>query len=279
VRRFLIFLLGISSISAAIVLTPNLAFANHQEDVLGVASEETLSIPPTAEGPGLILPNSPLFFLDQIKQEFRLLLAFTPEQKAKIHSAIAGERLAELQVMLAKNNVAGIRTALQGISDNFKAASEDLVNAKLTGRNINLLTKEINDSIKAKQVTLSTLELQATGEIKAQVVAAKEALKIAKVKIEENLPTDLMMNETIDDLNQEIGDNVNKAKVSAVGINRAIEVLTRLASEAAVKDQPARREALLHAIDVKNLVSEFQRASVSLSKEIPATTPAKIIKK
>lgn len=272
-RKLFIFLLSISLTSAIIVLSSNSVLANHQEDVLGVASTEVLSIPPTAEGPGLVLPDSPLFFLDRIKQEIRLLLAFTPEQKAKIHNAVAGERLAELQIMLAKNNVSGIRIALQGVSDNLKGASEDLDNAKLTGRNISLLAKEINDSIKAKQQAFSVLEAKATGEIKAQVMAAKEALKIAKVQAEENLPADLLMNETIDDLNQEIGDNVNKAKVSVTGINRAIEVLTRLASEAAQRNQPAREAALIHAIDVKNLVNEFQKASVSLQKEAPTPTP------
>jgi hypothetical protein len=288
VRKFLIFLLGISSISAVAVFAPNSAFANHREDVLGVASTSTLSIPPTAEGPGLVLPNSPLYFIDKIKQKFRLLLVFTPEQKAKVNNAIAGERLAELRLMLAKNNISGIRVSLQGISDSLKAASEDLADAKLTGRDVTSLAKEINDSIKDKEKTLSVLELQATGEIKAQVTAAKEALKIAKVQAEENLPADLLMNETIDDLNQEIRDNINGAKVSATGINRAIDVLTRLASEAryrtasgeaAVENQPARQEALTHAIEVKSLVSEFQKASISLSREVPATPAAKSVKK
>lgn len=270
VRKFFIFLLSVSLTSAVAVLSANSVSANHQEDVLGVASSPTMSIPPTSEGPGLVLPDSPLFFLDRLKQEFRLLLAFTPEQKATIHNSIAGERMAELQLMLAKNNIPGIRTALQGVSDNSKGASVDLANAKLTGRNISLLAKEINDSIKEKQKTLSGLEQQSNGEIKAQVRAAKEALKIAKVSVEENLPADLLMNETIDDLNQEISDNINNATGSARGINRAIEVLTRLASEAAVRNQPARQAALIHAIEVKSLVAEFQKASTSLQKDTSA---------
>jgi len=279
VRKLLIFLLSVSLTSVIIFLSSNSVFADHKEDILGVVSTPTLSIPPTAEGPGLVLPDSPLFFIDRIKQEFRLFLAFTPEQKTKIHNAIAGERMAELRIMLAKNNVAGIRTALQGVSDNLKEASEDLDNAKLTGRNISLLAKEINDSIKEKQKSLSVLEKQAAGEIKAQVIATKEALKTAKVDVEENLSPDLLMNEAIDDLNQEIDDNINKATSSARGINRAIEVLTRLASEAAQKDQPTRQEALIHAIDVKNLINEFQKASVSLQKEIPVTVIPKSTEK
>lgn len=278
-RKLLIFLLSVSLTSVIVTLSSGLVLADHQEDVLGVASTPTLSIPPTSDGPGLVLPNSPLFFLDKIKQEFRLLLAFTPEQKAKIHNAIAGERLAELQIMLAKNNVPGIRIALQGVSDNLKAAAIDLTNAKLTGRDIKLLTKEINDSIKEKQKALSVLDEQANGEIKAQAQAAREALKIAKVQAEENLPADLLLNETIDDLNLEIGDNVDKAKLSVTGINRAIDVLTRLASEAAVKNQPARQAALIHAIDVKNLISEFQKASVSLQKEASPAATSKAGKK
>lgn len=267
-RKLFIFLLSVSLTSAVVVLSPSSVFANHQEDVLGVASAATLSIPPTTEGPGLVLPDSPLYFLDQIKQEFRLLLAFTPEQKATIHNAIAGERLAELQIMLVRSNVSGIRTALQGVSDNLKAASNDLADAKLTGRNIDLLAKEINDSIKEKQKILTVLEEQATGEIKVQVMAAKEALKIAKVKAEENLPADLMVNETIDDLNQQINDNINSANLSAAEVNRAIGVLTKLASTGAVKNQP----------DVKDLISEFQKASISLQKETPATVGAKSVK-
>lgn len=273
--RSFIFLLSVGLASSVAVLSSNPVFANHQRDVLGVASTPILSIPPTSEGPGLILPNSPLFFLDELKQQVRLFLAFTPEQKAKIHAAVAGERLAELQLMLAKNNVPGMRIALQGISDNLKEASKDLSNAKLTGRNINLLAKEINDSIKEKQKSLSVLEKEASGEVKAQVQAAKESLKVSKIKAEDYLPADLLINEMEEDLRLEIDDNISKAKVSATGINRAIDVLTRLASEAAQRNQPRRYEALLHAIEVKNLVSQFQNASTRLQIPTPTPTPSK----
>lgn len=276
-RKFLIFILSVSLFSAIVLLSSNQVLANHQEDVLGVESMPILSIPPTAEGPGLVLPNNPLFFLDQLKQEIRLLLAFTPEQKAQVHNAVAGERLAELQLMLAKNHVGGVRIALQGISDNLKAASEDLSDAKLTGRNISLLAKSINDSIKEKQRSLSVLEAVAVGEVKAQVMAAKESLKASKVKVEDHLPSDLLINEMEEDLGLELSDNINKAKVSGEGINRAIDVLTRLASEAATQNQPRRYEALMHAIEVKNLVSQFQNASTKLQKTVPTPTktPAK----
>lgn len=256
------------------MVAANPVSANHLEKVLGVESMPTLSIPPTAEGPGFLLPDSPIFFFDLLKQEVRLLLALTPEQKANVHNAVAGERLAELQLMLAKNNVGGVRIALQGISDNLKMASDDLAAAKLTGRNISLLAKSINDSIKEKQKALSALEKQATGEIKAQTQAAKESLKVSKVKLEDNLPADLLINEMEEDLRLEIDDNINKAAHSALGINHAIDVLTKLASEAAAQNQPRRYEALIHAIEVKNLVTQFQNASTRLQGQLPTPTKA-----
>lgn len=270
-RKFLIFLLSVSLTS---LVAASSVSAHHLEAVLGVEEMPILSIPPTAEGPGFLLPDSPIFFIDQLKQEVRLLLALKPEQKAKVHNAVAGERLAELQIMLAKNNPVGVRIALQGISDNLKAAAGDVAVAKLTGRNISLLAKEINDSIKEKQKSLSSLEKEALGELKAQVMAAKESLKVSKVKVEDNLPPDLLINEMEEDLSMEINDNISKASHSAVGINRAIDVLTRLASEAAQKNQPRRYEALIHAIEVKNLVSQFQNASTKLQKEAPASNAA-----
>lgn len=271
-RKLFIFLLSVSLTSVIFALSSGSALALSAREVLGDSTvQQPLSIPPTAEGPGLVLPNSPLFFLDLLKQDFRLLLAFTPEQKAKIHNSVAGERLAELQIMLAKDNVPGIRIALQGVSDNLKSASEDVVNAKLTGRNITLLAEEINTSIKEKQKVLSALELLAGGEIKAQVQAAVESLQVSKIAVEDNLPADLLVNEIGDDLNLQLNGNINNAKISAAEINHAIDVLTRLASEAAASSQQARQEALTHAIDVKNLVAEFQKASVNLQKEILAS--------
>jgi len=278
-KKLFILLLSVSFAAAVIIFSSGSVFADHQMDVLGVASAPTLSIPPTAEGPGLVLPNSPLFFIDSLKQEFRLLLAFTPEQKAKIHNAIAGERLAELRIMLIKNNVPGIRIALQGVSDNLRGAAEDVTNAKLTGRNINLLAKEINDSIKEKQKVLTDLIPQATGEIKIQVAAAREALKTAKVQVEENLPVNLLMNETIDDLNQLITENIDKASFSAAEINRVIGVLTRLGSES-VGQNKTFQDVSTHIVDIKNLINEFQKTSSSLQKVTPAATAgAKPVKK
>lgn len=227
--------------------------AHHQKQVLGAETEnQQFSIPPTVEGPGLILPDSPLFFLDQLKQTTRLLLAITPEARAKVRADIAGERLAELRFMLAKNNQKGIQTALDGVSQNLQKAGEDLAAAKLTGRNISDLARVINLSVKEKQGSLDVLESQATGELRIRVKAIQGGLMEAKVKIEDSLPEDELENEIRDDLNRLVQRRVREASASAREVEHELEELRKEASESAQKSLKRREEALRKAIEEKN---------------------------
>ncbi len=227
--------------------------AFHQRQVLGDStSSSEISIPPTVEGPGLILPDSPLFFLDQVKQNVRLLLAFTPEAKAKVHKDIAGERMAELRFMLAKNNQQAVRTALLGVSDNLKKATEDVSAAKLTGRNVSIIAKSINDDIKAKREVLDILQRQGGGELKSQAKSVDEALKTAKVEVEDALPEAELENEIRDDLERNASLEVREASESAREIKRDLEELDKQANEAAGKALKRREEAVKKAIEERN---------------------------
>lgn len=231
----------------------SVSYAHHKERVLGTAtSSSNIQLPPTTEGPGYILPDSPFFFLDKLKQQTRLVLAFTPEAKAKLHTKIAGERLAELKFMLAKNNKKGINTALDGVADNFKKATEKLTEAQLSGKDIKILAKEINDDIKLKRKSLDLLEIKSDGEIKARVKLVQESVEEAKVEVEEILPEEDIEKEVMDTLNRKTEREINDATESAINMSRAIEVLTREASDAAAKSQERREQALLQAIERKN---------------------------
>ena len=104
--------------------------------------------------------------------------------------------------------------------------------------------------------------LKSNGEFKKQVQATKEALKVAKVEIEDHLSEDLLDQEIEDDLNQEIEESIDEATSSAKGLGHTIDVLTRLASQAAEKQQAKREEALRHAIEAKNeaLIKQQEKA-------------------
>lgn len=229
-------------------------FANKRSSRILGASTSNLQMPPTAEGPGLLLPDSPFYFLDNLKQNTRLFLAFTPEQRAKIHSDIAGERLAELRFMLAKNNKNGIRTALQGVSDNLQNAANDVGQAQLSGRDVSKLAKDINDKIKAKQQTLDILDSQAVGEIKALVKATDESLMGAKIKTENALSQDELQKEIQNDLNRDIEKEIQDASDSADELKDDLDELNKEASDAAKNSLKRREDALKKAIEGKNEV-------------------------
>ncbi len=251
-KRLYVFL-SLAFTSLLILVSVGKAYANHQAQVLGASTASAdLSIPPTTEGPGLILPDSPLFFLDQLKQDFRLLLAFTPETKAKIYKDIAGERIAELRFMLAKNNLNAAKVALDGMASNLKNAAAEVNQAKLTGRNVDTLAKTINDDIKAKQETLDLLESQSVGEIKAQVTSAQESLLRAKVEVEDSLPEQELKNEIKSDLTRKAERKVDEASDSARELQRDLDELNKEAAEASRNSLGAREKAIKKAIEEKN---------------------------
>lgn len=229
---------------------PTFAF-QHQilNEVLGDATSSALpQIPPTSDGPGLILPDSPLFFLDQWKQNIRLFFAFTPEAKAQVHASIAGERLAELRFELAKNNVAGVNTDLTGIAQNLQAAASDVAAAQFAGKNVSILAKTINDNIKAKQTTLDILQANTGGSLNLQVQQVQQSLFESKVQVEDSLPEDQLQAEVKADLARRIAQRVSNASESAQLLEKDLADLAKEASDSAQRSLEARREALKEAI-------------------------------
>lgn len=230
-----------------------LAFAHHQKQVLGdVTSSSQLLLPPVTSGAGFILPDSPLFFLDKMFQRIRLVLAFTPERKAKTHAQIAGERLAELRIMLARNDSEAISMTLSNLTQEVSQMSTALSDAAAGGSDVSLLAKQFNETIKTQRKILGILKDQTDGALKLQLKTAREKLKEAKVEVEDELPEDELENEIEEDINEEIEDEVEEASMSAKRLDHAIDVLSKLASQAAEKRQTRREEALRHAIEVKD---------------------------
>lgn len=239
------------------------ASAHHRKEVLGdTTTPSDVKFPQIASGPGFFLPDSPFYFLDQISQGVKVAFAFSPERKAQIRSQIAGERLAELRVMLERDDKQGIQTALRNFTHESELAAEAISDAGArSGTDVRGLAKELNTTIKAHRKVLKELEKQTSGDLKLQLKASRESLKRAKVEIEDELPEDEFEKELQEDLDEIIEDEVEEASRSAKGLEHAISVLEKLASQAAEKNQPAREAALRRAIEKKNakLQSQEQR--------------------
>lgn len=229
------------------------ALAHHKEQVLGQAtSASELVFPPTTAGTGFLLPDSPLFFLDETFQTIRLLVAFNAENRARVRSLIAGERLAELRVMLSRNDFDGINNALTGLTRHIALASADLTDAAAQGNDVALLAKQLNDLVKFQRKTLNDLANQSSGALKLQLVIARRALKEAKIEIEDQLPEDELLKEIEEDLGDNIDENVLEADSLAEKLERDVEVLEKSATEAANRSLKNREEVLKKAIEAKN---------------------------
>lgn len=184
-------------------VTSSVVFANHGV-VLGVSdSQVKVEMPPTHGGPGFILPDSPLYVLDNVKQTLRVAFAFGAEARAKAYTAVANERLAELRIMLAKNDEKGIRVALEGVYDNFENAANEINNARLRGKNVSKTAKEIVNLAREHQEILDVVESQAEGVLQKQVAVAQESILASKVKISDSLSQKDLAEEIRYDLNRQ----------------------------------------------------------------------------
>lgn len=215
-----------------------------------VASE--LETPAVTAGPGYILPDSPLYFVDKIFQTVRIAAAFTPDRKAKIRSEIAGERLAELRIMLAKNNSQGISTAISQLTKETDLTAQDLGDAASRGKDVKILAKGINETIKIHRAFLGTLASQSQGAMKLQFQAAREALQEAKVEVEDELSEDELEHEINEALEEEVKDEMEDASNSTEALERVLEKFQKQVSESAKKALSHREEAIKQAIENKN---------------------------
>ncbi|OGH23552.1 MAG: hypothetical protein A2698_02110 [Candidatus Levybacteria bacterium RIFCSPHIGHO2_01_FULL_42_15] len=266
-------MIGISVGLFVVLGMASFARANHHADVLGVSTSVLgASIPPTVEGPGYLLPDSPLFFLDKLKQNTRLFLAFTPENKAKVYADVAGERLAELRFMLAKHNEDNVRVALEGVESNIRNAGLQMAAVQFAGKRNSELAKTINDSIKLKQESLDILEAQVSGDMLLRINVTQKALVAAKVRIEEQLNEADMQNEIDYDVHRELRRDLSQTLSAAKHLELEIDALEHQASEAAQASLSRRERALKSEVTHKSellLTSEKQtdQKSVSINEE------------
>lgn len=214
-----------------------------QKGVLGVSTDH-LALPPTVEGPGFLLPDSPFYALDGFKQQVRLFFAFTPQMKAQVYASIAGERLAELRFELAKNNPQAAEIALAGVRENTKQAALSLDNARLLGNNVEDTAADINRQIKEHLLSLDTLSLQASGEMKADVMYTTQTLADAKAVVEDGMRKDLIATEVKDDITREVALKLLDTTSTAQELKADLDELQKEATSDAQKALTNRKDAI-----------------------------------
>lgn len=263
-------ILGITLVVLFALATPAssvLAATPHQQAVLGTqTAPPALGMPPTVEGPGLVLPDSPFYVLDKIKQEMRLLVAFSSKEKALTHASILGERYAELRFMLAKEDTQAVALALEGVSYHAQKASEAVRQMHFEGKDTKTLAKTLNDSLKEKQQVLDTLEVTTKGQTQEELHVALAAITEAKVLVEDALGDADLRNEVRYDIAREVAKRVARANSSAKSLDYALQALEKQTKEAA-ETALSRREAVLQQALAENNAAKRDEASKQFAQE------------
>lgn len=229
------------------------ASAHHKKQVLGEStSTDDLVFPPVTAGPGFLLPDSPLYFLDHLFQSVKVATALSPEQKAKVRMEIAGERMAELRLMLAKEKKTGVDTALSELAKEAHFAAKSLSEAKAQGKDVEKIAREVNEAIKTQRQTLYDLEHQSTGALALQFKSTRGQLKEAKVEVEDHLPGDALAAEIENGLMEDFEDGIGDVDLAISKIERDLVKLEEEVKVASARSLTRREDALKKAIEEKN---------------------------
>lgn len=233
---------GILSVLVVFVFVQQ-AGASHINEVLGDSAylrASDVNFPAVAAGPGFILPDSSLYPLDELVQEIRLLFAFTPEQKALVQMRIAGERMAELRIMMNRNDTRGIEIALSGLEKAALASAEAISDAGAKGKVQPEQVKQLNDTLSEYRRVLAVAASSSPSSLAYKLAAAGETLLEAKVRVEEQLPPNELANAIDNDLQDEIERDVLGVQTAADKLMQrlsTVDTRSNLSSEQKMKQE------------------------------------------
>ncbi|MBI5005146.1 MAG: hypothetical protein HZC03_00875 [Candidatus Lloydbacteria bacterium] len=117
-----------------------------------------------------LTPESSFYFLDRLGENLRQFFTFNPEAKAKLQIEFAGERIAEIKVMVEKKgvNAKGLAVAESLLQANVAYAAEIINEEKVSGKDVSTLAKTLNDEFDARDKLLEQTFKDAKAQLKAQ---------------------------------------------------------------------------------------------------------------
>ena len=117
-----------------------------------------------------LTPESSFYFLDRLGENLRQFFTFNPEAKAKLQIEFAGERIAEIKIMVEKKgvNAKGLAIAEALLQANVAYAAEIVSEEKISGKDVSALAKTLNDKFDARDKLLEQTFKDAKAQLKAQ---------------------------------------------------------------------------------------------------------------
>lgn len=258
------------------------AYAAYQEDVLSeTTSTATINFPPVTAGTGHVLPDSPFYFVDNLFQKTKIFFAFTAERRALVYSQILGERLAELRVMMQRNNLSAIHEVLNAMDREARSSSYAIADARSQGKDIGATAEQINNTLQAYRNILGVVSVQSAAEVGLHIDAVRDSMLSAKLKVEDSLTGEIYKDAIATDFENEMDTQVLGAKIKADSLERRLNFFEKRASNSS-ELQEASKSANEKLDDKKRKLREEQKkkreALVKLQKERIAQTKEAIKK-
>ena len=149
------FISSISTLVALFVFTSGTVFAQ----------ETQVNLPSAG-----LTPESSFYFLDRLGENLRQFFTFNPEAKAKLQIEFAGERIAEIKVIVKEKgvNAKGLAIAESLLQANVAYAAEIVSEEKTSGKDVTTLAKTLNDEFDARDKLLEQTFKDAKEQLKAQ---------------------------------------------------------------------------------------------------------------
>lgn len=230
---------------------------------------DKIVFPPISSGPGYILPDSPFYSVDKIYQRVRLALIFSADNRARMHNQIAGERLAELRVMTARDHQEGVDKALSELSWELDSATTELNDAKAQGKEVKELAIEINQSIAQKKVSLESVAQQVIGTaFEQKLLAVVASLREVKVFAEEALPEAEREQELALSTEEELENAVLGVSSSAAKLEKKLALYEKHASKAAEKRAELEASKVINERQLQQMRIQLEKLKSERQKRI-----------
>ena len=117
-----------------------------------------------------LTPESSFYFLDRLGENMRQFFTFNSEAKANLQIEFAGERIAEIKVMVEKKgaNAKGLAIAESLLQANVAYAAEIVSKEKISGKDVAALAKKLNDEFDERDKLLEKTFKDAKDQLKTQ---------------------------------------------------------------------------------------------------------------
>ncbi len=185
------------------------ALAHNRGLVLGAKTQNP--VPPLSAGPGILLPDSPFWELDVLRDQLKLFLTVKPQERAMLEMRLVGERLAELKILLAQTNPQRVDKALDNLVGHVASARGILQSEKAKGEDVSLLAHDLNQALNQEQEFLDALA--ATSRPREQFLLRHAQVQVTEdeILVENELGLKEKEDETLKELTEGTRDEINEA--------------------------------------------------------------------